>query len=127
MTDGKRALRRLSYSRKKDIRRRRARHTGAPQEVARILRVRENRSTEALVFRRVALQGRHASRVRLDAARPKLMTHRGAINGRDFTRFVRERIVPWLRRGDVVVMDNSTCTKCVASRMPSRQELPRFR
>lgn len=39
-------------------------------------------------------------------ARPKLMTHRGAINGRVFTRFVRQRLVPWLRRGDVVVMDN---------------------
>jgi transposase len=38
--------------------------------------------------------------------RPKLMTHRGTVNGRIFLRFVKERLVPWLRRGDVVVMDN---------------------
>jgi transposase len=38
--------------------------------------------------------------------RPKLMTHHGAVDGRVFTRFVRHRLVPWLRRGDVVVMDN---------------------
>ena len=38
--------------------------------------------------------------------RPKLMTHRGAINGRIFLRFVRERLCPWLRPGDVVLMDN---------------------
>ena len=39
-------------------------------------------------------------------ARPLLMTHRGAVNGLVFRRFVRTRLVPWLRRGDVVVMDN---------------------
>lgn len=38
--------------------------------------------------------------------RPKLMTHIGAVNGSVFLRFVRDRLVPWLRRGDVVVMDN---------------------
>lgn len=38
--------------------------------------------------------------------RPKLMTHRGAVNGRVFLRFTKERLVPWLRRGDIVVMDN---------------------
>jgi transposase len=39
-------------------------------------------------------------------SRPKLMTHPGAVNGRTFLRFVRTRLAPWLRRGDVVVMDN---------------------
>ena len=39
-------------------------------------------------------------------ARPKLMTHVGAVNGAVFLRFVTRRLVPWLRRGDVVVMDN---------------------
>ena len=38
--------------------------------------------------------------------RPRLMTHRGAVTGRIYLRFVRHRLVPWLRRGDVVVMDN---------------------
>jgi transposase len=38
--------------------------------------------------------------------RPRLMTHPGAVNGRTFLRFVRERLVPSLRFGDVVVMDN---------------------
>lgn len=39
-------------------------------------------------------------------SRPKLMLHRGAVNGRVFLRFVRRRLAPWLRRGDVVLMDN---------------------
>jgi transposase len=39
-------------------------------------------------------------------SRPKLMTHRGAIDGRIFLRYVKTRLVPWLRKGDVVVMDN---------------------
>ena len=38
--------------------------------------------------------------------KPRLMTHRGSINGSTFLRFVRKYLVPWLRRGDVVVMDN---------------------
>jgi transposase len=38
--------------------------------------------------------------------RPRLMTNRGTVDGRVFLRFVRTRLVPWLRRGDVVVMDN---------------------
>ncbi|RKG71435.1 IS630 family transposase [Corallococcus exercitus] len=38
--------------------------------------------------------------------RPKLMTHRGAINGRIFVRFIRQRLCPWLHPGDVVLMDN---------------------
>lgn len=39
-------------------------------------------------------------------SKPRLMTHRGAVTGRIYLRFVRRRLVPWLRRGDVVVMDN---------------------
>lgn len=39
-------------------------------------------------------------------SKPKLMTHRGPVTGVLFRRFVRHRLVPWLRRGDVVVMDN---------------------
>jgi transposase len=38
--------------------------------------------------------------------RPRLMTHRGVVNGRVFMRFVRTRLVPWIRRDDIVVMDN---------------------
>ena len=38
--------------------------------------------------------------------RPKLMTHKGAVNGRVFLRFVRQRLCPWLQPGDVVLMDN---------------------
>ena len=49
-------------------------------------------------------------------ARPLLMTHRGAINGRLFLRFVRERLIPWLRQGDVVVMDNLNSHKMAAVR-----------
>lgn len=38
--------------------------------------------------------------------RPLLMTNHGAVNGGIFLRFTRQRLVPWLRRGDVVFMDN---------------------
>ena len=38
--------------------------------------------------------------------RPRLMTHHGSVDGAVFRRFVRSTLVPWLRRGDVVVMDN---------------------
>ena len=38
--------------------------------------------------------------------RPKLMTHEGPVNGKVFLHFVKRRLRPWLRRGDVVVMDN---------------------
>ena len=34
------------------------------------------------------------------------MTLKGEVNGPVFRQFVRARLVPWLRRGDVVVMDN---------------------
>jgi transposase len=39
-------------------------------------------------------------------AKPKLMTYAGSVNGPVFVQFVRTRLVPWLRPGDVVVMDN---------------------
>jgi transposase len=41
-----------------------------------------------------------------EGERPKLMTHKGAVNSRVFLAFVKRRLTPWLRRGDVVVMDN---------------------
>ena len=49
-------------------------------------------------------------------ARPKLMTHRGAVNGRTFLRFVKTRLGPWLRPGDIVVMDNLNMHKMNAVR-----------
>lgn len=39
-------------------------------------------------------------------AKPKLMTCPGTVSGRIFLRFVRTRLAPWLRPGDLVVMDN---------------------
>lgn len=48
--------------------------------------------------------------------KPRLMTHRGSINGRTFLRFVRKYLVPWLRPGDVVVMDNLNSHKMVRVR-----------
>jgi transposase len=48
--------------------------------------------------------------------RPKIMTHRGAVNGRTFLRFVKTRRGPWLRPGDIVVMDNLTMHKMNAVR-----------
>ena len=44
------------------------------------------------------------------------MTNRGPVDGRIFLRFVRTRLVPWLRRGDVVVMDNLNIHKMRAVR-----------
>lgn len=38
--------------------------------------------------------------------RPRLMTHRGSVDGRVFLKFVKTTLRPMLRRGDVVVMDN---------------------
>lgn len=48
--------------------------------------------------------------------RPLLMTHRGSVNGAVFLRFVRKRLAPWLRRGDVVVMDNLNSHKMLVVR-----------
>jgi transposase len=44
-------------------------------------------------------------------SRPKLMTHKGAVNGPTFLKFVRRRLVPWLKKGDVVLMDNLSAHK----------------
>jgi len=44
------------------------------------------------------------------------MTHKGSVNGAVFLRFVRERLAPWLRPGDVVVMDNLNSHKMLAVR-----------
>jgi transposase len=49
-------------------------------------------------------------------AKPKLMTQPGSVNGPTFLRFVRTRLVPWLRTGDVVVMDNLNMHKMLAVR-----------
>lgn len=48
--------------------------------------------------------------------RPKLMTHRGSVDGAVFLRFTKRRLVPWLRRGDVVVFDNLNMHKMRAVR-----------
>lgn len=48
--------------------------------------------------------------------RPKLMTHHGPVNGRVFVHFVKRRLAPWLRRGDIVVMDNLGAHKTPAVR-----------
>jgi transposase len=48
--------------------------------------------------------------------KPKLMTHRGTVDGKVFLRFVRRRLVPWLRRGDVVLLDNLNIHKMRAVR-----------
>lgn len=49
-------------------------------------------------------------------AKPKLMTYSGSVNGPVFLEFVRSRLVPWLRPGDVVVMDNLNIHKMLAVR-----------
>ena len=49
-------------------------------------------------------------------ARPRLMTHRGSVNGPTFRRFVTSCLVPFLRRGDLVVMDNLNMHKSLATR-----------
>jgi transposase len=46
--------------------------------------------------------------------KPRLMTHKGAVSGQVYIRFVRNRLVPWLRPGDVVVMDNLNMHKLKA-------------
>jgi transposase len=48
--------------------------------------------------------------------RPRLMTHRGAINGRTFLHFIRRRLIPSLRMGDIVVLDNLSTHKMRAVR-----------
>ena len=34
------------------------------------------------------------------------MTHRGSVNGDIFLHYVKRYLAPWLRRGDIVIMDN---------------------
>jgi transposase len=38
--------------------------------------------------------------------RPLLMTHKGGVGTEAFMKFVSQRLVKWLRPGDIVVMDN---------------------
>jgi transposase len=47
---------------------------------------------------------------------PRLMTHPGSVDGRTFRRFVRAQLVPWLRPGDLVVMDNLNMHRSAATR-----------
>ena len=44
------------------------------------------------------------------------MSHRGTVDGKVFLRFVRRRLLPWLRSGDVVLMDNLNIHKMRAVR-----------
>jgi transposase len=48
--------------------------------------------------------------------KPKLMSHRGTVDGKVFLHFVRRRLAPWLRKGDVVLMDNLNIHKMHAVR-----------
>lgn len=38
--------------------------------------------------------------------RPILMTHKGGVGTEVFVHFVKSRLAPWLRKGDIVLMDN---------------------
>jgi len=49
--------------------------------------------------------------------RPQLMTHHGSVTGRVFLRYVKQRLVPWLTAGDIVVMDNLGAHKMRAVRL----------
>lgn len=49
-------------------------------------------------------------------SKPKLMTHRGAVNSKVFLKFTRERLAPWLRPGDIVLMDNLLAHKAAGVR-----------
>lgn len=49
-------------------------------------------------------------------AKPRLMTHPKPVTGPVFLRFTRRRLVPWLKPGDVVVMDNLNIHKMSAVR-----------
>lgn len=48
--------------------------------------------------------------------RPLIMTNEGAVNGRIFLRFVKRRLAPWLKPGDIVVLDNLNFHKMGAVR-----------
>jgi len=49
------------------------------------------------------------------------MTPRGSVSGSVFLRFVKQRLAPWLRRGDVVVMDNLNIHKMLGVRRAIEQ------
>jgi transposase len=49
-------------------------------------------------------------------SKPLLMTHPASVDGRVFLRFTKKRLVPWLRRGDVVFLDNLNIHKMRAVR-----------
>jgi transposase len=48
--------------------------------------------------------------------RPRLMTCKGAVNGKRFVSFVRSRLVPFLIPEDIVVMDNLNVHKSKEAR-----------
>jgi transposase len=48
--------------------------------------------------------------------KPRIMTHHGSVKAPTFRRFVRRTLVPWLRAGDLVIMDNLNIHKGVAVR-----------
>ena len=48
--------------------------------------------------------------------KPRLMTHRGTVNGPVFRSFVRKCLIPIIRRGDIVVMDNLNMHKSISTR-----------
>lgn len=48
--------------------------------------------------------------------KPRLMTHHGTVNALVYRRFVRRHLVPWLRPGDLVLMDNLNIHKGQAVR-----------
>ncbi len=50
--------------------------------------------------------------------KPRLMSHRGTADARLFRRFTKLYLVPYLRPGDVVVMDNLNFHKSKAVRDP---------
>ena len=57
--------------------------------------------------------------------KPRLMTHPGSVAGPTFLRFVRNRLVLWLRPGDLVVMDNLNNYKMLAVRSAMREPAAR--
>lgn len=81
--------------------------TGMRRECARSLR--GERATGTRPFRSwktISLIG--AIRV---GEKPKLMTSKGAVDGRTFRRFVKHRLAPWIYPGDIVIMDNLSIHK----------------
>lgn len=55
--------------------------------------------------------GRHCKNISMLGAialgrRPLLMTHKGGVGTAAFLKFVKRRLIRWLRKGDIVLMDN---------------------